>query len=197
MYENLSLAELLKLTVRENLKANKSPEETVRWLVTASIEEIMETKAINMDAARKLKAAMELGRRLSKLPSHQRPVIKCPADVASLLMDEMRYLDREHFKVLLLDTKHGVLDVILVSVGGLSQSLVHPREVFKEAIRRSTAAVILVHNHPSGDTTPSNDDTQVTKRLVQAGELLGIKVLDHLIIGDGLFVSLKDMGVMK
>jgi DNA repair protein RadC len=111
-------------------------------------------------------------------------------------MSEMRYLDREHLKVILLNIRNQVLDVVTVSVGTLSASLAHPRECFKEAIRQSAAAVIFVHNHPSGDPTPSPEDIALTRQLVDAGRLLGIEVLDHLVIGDGTFVSLRERGLL-
>jgi DNA repair protein RadC len=109
-------------------------------------------------------------------------------------MEELRYLDREVMRLLILDTKHQVIATPIVSVGTLNASMVHPREIFKDCIRRSAAAVIVVHNHPSGDPSPSSDDIQVTKRLRRAGEILGIDVLDHIIIGDNRFVSLKEEG---
>jgi DNA repair protein RadC len=108
----------------------------------------------------------------------------------------MRYLDREHLKAILLNARNFVLDVVTVSVGTLTASLAHPRECFKEAVRQSAAAVIFVHNHPSGDPTPSPEDIALTRQLVEAGRILGIEVLDHLIIGDGVFVSLKERGLL-
>jgi len=111
-------------------------------------------------------------------------------------MEEMRCLDREYFRVLLLNTKNHVLKMETVSIGTLNCSAVHPREVFKPAIRNSAAAIILVHNHPSGDATPSRNDAEVTQRLSEAGKLLGIEILDHLVIGDGLFTSFKDKGLI-
>lgn len=113
-----------------------------------------------------------------------------------LLMNEMRYLDREHFRVLLLNAKNRVLSIETVSVGTLNSSAVHPRELFKPAIRNSAAAVILVHNHPSGDPTPSRQDITVTERLKEVGEILGIEVLDHVIVGDGVFISFKEKGLL-
>ncbi len=108
----------------------------------------------------------------------------------------MRYLDREHFKVILLNTKNHVLEIESVSVGNLNSSLVHPRELFKKAILKSAAGVILVHNHPSGDPQPSDEDRQVTARMVEAGEIIGIEVLDHIVIGDGRYASLRERGLM-
>ncbi len=106
----------------------------------------------------------------------------------------MRYLDREHFRAVLLTTRHTVLALEQVAAGGLDSALVHPREVFKAAIRWSAAAVILVHNHPSGDPEPSPDDVRITARLAEAGRILGIEVLDHIVIGDGRYVSMRDRG---
>jgi DNA repair protein RadC len=116
------------------------------------------------------------------------------ADVAALVGPEMRYLDREHFRVVLLSTRHDVLAVEQVAVGGLNSAVIHPREAFKAAIRWSAAAVILAHNHPSGDPEPSADDLRLTARLAEAGRILGIEVLDHVVVGDGRFVSLRERG---
>lgn len=121
-------------------------------------------------------------------------MIRTPQDVADLLMEELRYLDREVMRLLILDTKNQVIATPTVSVGILDASMVHPREIFKDCIRRSAASVIIVHNHPSGDPTPSANDIEVTRRLRRAGEILGIDVLDHIIIGDNRFVSLKQEG---
>ncbi len=106
-------------------------------------------------------------------------------------MEQMRYLKKEKFEVLLLDSKGNIISKENISVGDLSSSVVHPRETYKSAIKKSAAAVIFIHNHPSGDPTPSNDDLLITKRLIEAGNILGISVLDHIIIGDGTFVSMK------
>lgn len=120
--------------------------------------------------------------------------ISSPADAAGLVIEEMRHYLREHFRVLLLDTKNKVLGMEEISIGSLNTSLVHPREVFRPAIRKACASVILIHNHPSGDPTPSSEDIAVTRRLYEAGRLLGIEVLDHVVIGDGRFVSFREKG---
>jgi DNA repair protein RadC len=120
--------------------------------------------------------------------------ITSPEDVISLMMDEMRYLTKEYFKVIMLNVKNKVIAIETISIGSLNTSIVHPREVFKAAIERSCSSIILVHNHPSGDPTPSREDIEVTKRLVEGGNILGIKVLDHVIIGDGRGISLKEKG---
>jgi DNA repair protein RadC len=125
-----------------------------------------------------------------------RPTITNPQDAAALVMEEMRLFREEHFRILLLDTRNGVTGMQEISVGSLNASIVHPREVFHAAITRKAAAVILLHNHPSGDPAPSKEDLALTARLKQAGELLGIPVLDHLVIGDNRFVSLKERGLM-
>ncbi|WP_066638386.1 RadC family protein [Desulfolucanica intricata] len=164
-------------------------------LVNASVEQIAAVKGIGKSKAMVLKAAVEIGQRLDKFKAIENPVIKAPQDVADLLMGEMRYLDREHFCVVLLNTKNQVLYQETVSIGTLNSSAVHPREVFKNAIKRNAACIILVHNHPSGDPTPSREDIEVTKRLKEAGKIVGIEVLDHLVIGNGRFVSLKMKGL--
>ncbi len=165
----------------------------LRHLAEMSCHELQKFPGVGPAKAAKLKAALELGRRLAG-SSLGRPQIRSPADAGQLLMEEMRYLDREHFRVILLNTRNHVIGVDRVSVGSLASSVVHPREVFKTALARSAAAVILVHNHPSGDPTPSREDLDVTGRLVQAGRLLGVEVLDHIIIGDNAFVSLRERG---
>jgi DNA repair protein RadC len=121
--------------------------------------------------------------------------VRTPADAAALVMSDLRFQETERFWVLLLNTKNEVLDRIEVSRGGLASSPVHPREVFKAAIRHGAAGVILVHNHPSGDPTPSQADLAITARLGRAGGLMGIPIIDHIIVGDGRFVSLRERGV--
>jgi DNA repair protein RadC len=111
-------------------------------------------------------------------------------------MEDMRYLKKEYFKIIILDTKNKVLDVCTISIGSLNSSIVHPREVFHEAVKKSAASILLVHNHPSGETQPSREDINITKRLIEAGELMGIKVLDHIIIGDGVYLSFKEENII-
>ena len=107
-------------------------------------------------------------------------------------MDDLRFLDREHFMILLLDTKNQVISRETISIGSLSASIVHPREVYNIAIRRSAASILLMHNHPSGNPEPSQEDLAITERLVEAGKIVGIKVLDHIVFGDGIYYSLKE-----
>ena len=140
-------------------------------------------------------AAVEFGKRLGRVRNPGRPVISSPEDVDGLLRGRIAHLDRENFVVVLLNTKNEVLGFPTVSVGTLSASLVHPREVFKPAIRASAAGVILAHNHPSGRVGPSREDREVTRRLKEASEIIGIEVLDHVILGDRYF-SMKEHGIL-
>ncbi|WP_243277045.1 DNA repair protein RadC [Desulfallas sp. Bu1-1] len=168
----------------------------LRELAEMTPEELMALPGIGRAKAIRLAAAFELARRLANTMPEDRPSIRSPENAAVLVMGEMRHLDREHFWALLLNTKNRVIAREVISIGTLNSSAVHPRELFKAAIRRSAAAVILVHNHPSGDPTPSQQDIEVTKRMVEAGNIVGINVLDHLVIGDNQFVSLKAQGLM-
>ena len=160
------------------------------------MEELGNIRGIGPAKTAQIKAAIELGKRLATTNRWERPVIKSPIDVFHRLGEEMRYLDRENFNVVMLNTKNHVLGVEVISVGSLNASLVHPRELFKRAILKSAAGVILVHNHPSGDPQPSEEDKLVTCRMVEAGKIIGIEVLDHIIIGDGRFASLREQGFM-
>ncbi len=168
---------------------------TLRKLKEASLEELMSERGIGLAKAVSIKAAIEMGRRLA-LCQENKAVITSPEDVKTLVMEDMRYLDREHFKVIYLDRKGGIIVAEDISVGGLHSSIAHPREVFKNAIKRSAAAIILVHNHPSGDPSPSNEDMETTRRLVEAGQIVGIEVLDHVIIGDNNYCSMKSRGLI-
>lgn len=169
---------------------------SLRGILEASVEEMARVPGIGPAKIAQLRAALELGRRLAQAEADRRPAIRGPKDLVPLLMGEMRYLDREQFRAALLDIKHRLIALVLISVGHLNGSLVHPRELFKEAIRRSSAAMILAHNHPSGDPTPSSEDRALTRRLIEAGQILGIDVLDHVIIGDNTYVSMKEAGAL-
>ena len=161
----------------------------------APFEELVAQHGIGEAKAAQIKAAIELGRRLTLEAPEERPTINSPADAAALVQYEMSALEQEHLRVFLMDTKNHVLDIVEVYRGSVNMSQVRIGEVFKAAIRRNATAVIVVHNHPSGDPTPSPDDVAVTRALVQAGKLLDVDVLDHLIIGQGRFVSLKERGL--
>jgi len=141
-----------------------------------------------------LMAALELGKRLMCLPAEERVRIKCPEDIAQLFLERLRYEKKEHFKCLLINSRGEILEEHEVSVGDINSSVSHPREVFSPAVKRSAGSVAFVHNHPSGDPSPSQEDIDSTRRLVEVGELLGIPVIDHIIIGDGDYVSMKSLG---
>lgn len=166
----------------------------LKVLAQSSVEELRYQKGMGLAKAAQLKAAVELSRRLARQSLGPQPAVACPGDAARLVMGEMAYLDREHFKVINLNTKNQVMVIDTVSIGSLNASYVHPREVFKLPIKRSAARLVLAHNHPSGDTTPSREDIEVTRRLCEAGSLLGIEIIDHIIIGQNNFLSMKERG---
>lgn len=170
--------------------------EGLRLLKAATLEEMTEIKGIGSAKAIQILAAVEIGRRISNLSYNDRYVIRSPEDGAKYLMNDMRFLSQEHFVCLYLNTKNQVIHKQTVFIGSLNASIVHPREVFREALKRSAASVIAVHNHPSGDPAPSREDIEVTKRLVECGKIIGIDLLDHLIIGENKFVSLKEKGYL-
>jgi len=168
----------------------------LRQLVDRSTEELMSIKGIGPAKALQLQAGIELGRRIARSVMEDRVVIRHPRDVAELLTEELRYLKKEHFVCLFLNTKNHVIGRETLSIGSLNASIVHPREVFLAAIKRSSASLICVHNHPSGDPSPSPEDIEITRRLSEAGAIIGIEVLDHVIIGDRDYVSLKEKGLL-
>lgn len=169
--------------------------DSLAGLVRASTPELTAQKGLGPAKVAQLKASLELGRRMLIESPEERPQIRSPADAANLVMSEMSLLEQEHLRVMLLDTKNRVLTTEPVYVGSLNTSLIRVGELFREAIRANCASLIVVHNHPSGDPTPSPEDVAVTKQIVEAGKLLDIEVLDHLIIGRQRFVSLKERGL--
>lgn len=158
-----------------------------------TLEELKMTRGIGPAKACRILASVELGKRIATAAPGSRPVVRCAEDVAAMFMERLRYEKKEHFFSVLLNVRGEVIEADSVSVGQLNSTLVHPREVFRQAVRRSAAAVVFVHNHPSGDPTPSNEDILTTKRLVECGKLLGIEVEDHIVIGDGRFISLQGL----
>ena len=164
-------------------------------LMRAEYTDLCRQHGVGEAKAATLKAALEIGRRLLLMEHEQRVQIKSPTDVAQLLMLEMSHLDQEHLRTVLLDTKNRVQGISTVYVGSLNTSLIRVGEVFKEALKKNSAALIVVHNHPSGDPTPSPEDVLVTREIVAAGQLLDIEVLDHLVIGHGRFISLRERGL--
>jgi DNA repair protein RadC len=169
---------------------------SLRNLVDMSMDQLKTIKGIGSAKAMQIQASIELGRRLARTSMADTVTIRSPQDVEAYLMEDLRYLQKEHFVVLFLNTKNHVVAQETLSMGSLNASIVHPREVFRAAIKRSSASIICVHNHPSGDPTPSPEDIAMTSRLVEAGQIIGIEVLDHIILGDQNFVSLKEKGFM-
>ncbi|GBF73919.1 hypothetical protein PA598K_02244 [Paenibacillus sp. 598K] len=203
--EALSHTELLAILLRTGTRSESAVHLASRilqscgslaGLVDMSLEELTAIRGIGPAKAVQLRAGIELGRRLSREGRETRLTVRRPQDAADYLMEELRYLKKEHFICLFLNTKNQLIAQETLSVGTLNASLVHPREVFRAAIKCSSASLICVHNHPSGDPTPSPEDVALTRRLVEAGELVGIDVLDHIVIGEQQFVSLKEQGLM-
>ena len=168
----------------------------LRTLAQASVAEICRIPGAGPAKAASIKAALELANRFQarRLASNER--FTSPSQVFEHFHYEFRDRRKEYFLALLLDGKNRIIKEVRISEGSLNQSIVHPREVFNPAVRESAAAIILVHNHPSGDPTPSSEDINITRRLREAGELMGVKVLDHIIIGDGTFVSFTERGIL-
>ncbi len=200
----LSNAELIAILLRVGVTGENAVQvgqrllqafEGLGGLHRAPFEELCAQHGIGAAKAAQLKAAIELGRRLTLESPEQRPVINSPGDAAALVQYEMAALEQEHLRVLLLDTRNHVLDIVEVYKGSVNSSQVRVGEIFKVAVRRNATGLIVVHNHPSGDPTPSPDDVAVTRAIVQAGKLLDVDVLDHLVIGQGRWVSLKERGL--
>lgn len=168
--------------------------EGISLLRDCTLEELVAIKGIGIVKAVVMLAAIELGKRMSQLKPEERYRIRSPEDGAQFVMEEMRLLNQEHFVCLFLNTKNQVIHRQTVFIGSLNASIVHPREVFREAVKRSAASIICCHNHPSGDPSPSQEDIHVTKRLAECGKIIGIELLDHLVIGNHKFVSLKEKG---
>ncbi len=170
---------------------------SLKGIAGASLEELSQVRGIGLAKASQIKAAFELASRLEGYAEEagNKPVVKAPEEVVKLVRSRLKGKKKEHFLALLLDTRSRLIKVAEVSVGSLDSSIVHPREAFKEAVAASAASVIFVHNHPSGDPAPSEDDIGLTRRLAGAGEVMGIDVLDHIIIGDKAFRSLKREGL--
>ena len=169
---------------------------SIKGIAGASLEELAQVKGIGAAKASQIKAAFELAKRLDGYPeSGKMPIVKTPDEVEMLVKGRLKGKKREHFLVILLDTRGQLIKISEISIGSLDSSIVHPREVFKEALSASAASVIFVHNHPSGDPEPSEDDVKLTERLANAGEVMGIDVLDHIIIGEKKYLSLKREGL--
>jgi DNA repair protein RadC len=197
----LSTAELLAIILRVGGRGENvirmaerllSQFNGVAGLAQAGFDELCQQHGVGEAKAAQIKAALELGKRLVAALPQERVQVRSPADVANLLMLEMGLLEQEHLRVVLLDTKNQIIRVANVYEGSLNTAVVRVGEVFRPAIRANCASVIIVHNHPSGDPAPSPEDVRVTEMMVEAGKLLDIEVLDHVVIGRNNYVSLKE-----
>jgi len=197
----LSNAELIAIALRTGSKNQSAVGLALRLLATfqglaglgqASVRELCEVSGVGPAKAAQLKAALELGRRLILSSGDAHPQITCPADAANLFMAAMCDQSSEQLRVMLLDSRHRVQRTSVVYVGSLNTSMIRIGEVFRQAVKDNAAALVVAHNHPSGDPTPSPEDVRVTEEMIRAGKLLDIEVLDHLIIGKQRYVSLKE-----
>ncbi|WP_048130319.1 MULTISPECIES: DNA repair protein RadC [unclassified Methanosarcina] len=203
--EALSNAELLGIVLRTGSREENVvslcgrilSEYSIKQLSLANVSRLTQVKGVGKAKATQIAAVFELARRLETFVEEPKRKICSPKDVYTLMYPKMREQKKEKFITLYLDTKNQILKEEVVSIGSLNASIVHPREVFKLALLESSASVIMVHNHPSGDPSPSREDIMVTEKLVEGGKLLGIDILDHIIIGDGRYVSLKDEGFVR
>ncbi|QEK13627.1 JAB domain-containing protein [Crassaminicella thermophila] len=202
----LSNAELLAILIRTGTKETSAidlsqrilsaSDDGLRYLADCTIEELSQIKGIGVAKACQVVAAIELGKRLAMSSAKAKININSPRDIVKIFMEEMRYYKKEYFKIMLLNTKNEIISIENISIGSLNSSLVHPREVFVRAIRKSAASLVLIHNHPSGNPKPSNEDIKITQRLIEAGKIIGIEILDHIIIGDGIYISLKEISMI-
>ncbi len=202
--QSLSQAELLAILLRVGVPGENAVQVGQRLLSDlgglagihrASYEDVCAQHGIGPAKAAQIKAAIELGRRLAVAAPEERPTVHSPEDAAALVQYEMSALEHEELRVVLLDVRNRVLDVQSIYRGSATSAQVRVGELFKAAIRRNAAAIIVIHNHPSGDPTPSPEDVALTRAIVQAGNLLDVGVLDHLVIGRGRYVSLKERGL--
>lgn len=200
----LSSAELLAILLRVGVPGENAVEVGLRLLHVfgnltglhrAPFEEVCGQRGVGPAKAAQIKAAIELGQRLTLESPEERSAIHSPVDAAALVQLEMSALEQEELRVILLDTRNRVLGIVQVYRGSLNSSQVRVGELFKAAIRKNAAAIIVAHNHPSGDPAPSPDDVAITRAIVQAGKLLDLEVLDHLVIGSGRYVSMKERGL--
>jgi len=201
--EELSLQELVAIVVGGGTRGSGALVLALRLLGEfgdlgnlgrAGVDEYRRVRGIGFARACQLAAAFELGKRFARESKPSGTSVRAPQDIARMFMDEMKHYDREHFKAAFLNTKNQVIRVVTVSIGSLNASIVHPREILKPAIAASAASIVLVHNHPTGDPTPSREDIEFTRRFAKCGELMGIELLDHIVIGADRFLSLKEAG---
>lgn len=203
----LSTRELLAILVGSGTEARsavdvagsllQASDGSLRRLGASALSDIQKIPGIGPAVAARVLASLELGRRMARETAAERPRIQGPSDVYDLCAPALRDLRQEEFRILLLNTQHAVMRELVITRGTLDASVVHPREVFRAAISESAAAIILVHNHPSGDPAPSREDRDVTDQLASAGQMVGIPVLDHVVVGDGRYVSFVEMGLLS
>ena len=168
----------------------------ISYLAESSVQELMSIRGIGQSKAARIMAAVELGKRISTTPRVKRMGVESSDDIARMFIEDMRYEKREVFKALLLNPRGEIISIETVSVGELTSTLVHPREVFSQAVKKSAAGIVFVHNHPSGNPEPSQEDIMTTERLMACGKLLGIVVIDHIIIGDGRYCSMQSLNLL-
>lgn len=200
----LSTAELLAITIRTGDGEGNNLHLAEKILATfndlpgiarASITELTSLKGIGRVKAIEIKAALELGRRLAVTTPEERPTITSPADAANMVIAEMRFYEQEHFRAMLLDTRNSVLSIPTIHIGTINSINVRPADTFRVALKENAHSLILLHNHPSEDASPSPEDVSTTRKFIQAGKLLDIEVLDHIVVGGNQFVSLKERGL--
>ncbi|TCT14972.1 DNA repair protein RadC [Natranaerovirga pectinivora] len=206
--EVLTDAELLAVIIRSGSKEERSIDlahkilnldsykKGLLSLNYLSLKELTKIKGIGRVKAIQIKCVAELAKRMAKLQGVERFNINSPSSVANCYMEEMRHLNQEILKIVMLDTKNNVINDKMITKGTVNASLITPREIFIEAIKNEAVHIIILHNHPSGDPTPSREDILITKRIKQSGELIGIDVLDHIIIGDGKYTSFKERDLL-
>lgn len=203
----LTSAELLSLLIGSSSKSDELSiamdilslykEQGLQGLTNIEYHELASLKGMTDVKAARVIAAIELGRRIHRAESSRIEIVHGPEDAAHIAMPRFRFEKKEHFAIMMLNTKNHVIGMQTISVGGLNSTSVHPREVFQIAVKYSAATIILVHNHPSGDPTPSMEDIAITKRITKCGKIMDITVLDHIIIGNNRFASLKERGEMS
>ncbi len=203
--KNLSNYELLAIILGSGNKKESVLEITSKLLLkynlkkiaTLNLATLQKESGIGKVNASKILASIELGKRASSFVSEKSKKISCAREIAEIFIPEMNFLESENFRVVFLDSKNQIIDSKIIFIGTLNESVVHPREIFKSAILENSANIILIHNHPSGDLNPSEEDIKTTKELVKAGEILGIKVLDHIIVGNNSFFSFLEEGLFE
>jgi DNA repair protein RadC len=202
--DKLGNAELLAILLRVGVAGESAVQVGQRLLHAfkglagihrAPFDDLMTERGVGEAKAAQIKAAIELGRRLNEITADEQVTINSPEDAAQLVRYDMQALEQEQLRVLLLDTRNHLLDNVEIYRGSVNTAQVRPADVFKPAVRKNATAIIVIHNHPSGDPTPSPDDVAVTRELVQAGQQLDVKVLDHIVIGRGRHVSMKERGL--